>query len=585
NDISGVWQGVLLEGNRGALDVSDNHIHHLTPYVDGAAMYPAEGVYILSDKESSASAQDVTHNLFDNFNGIGIAVSAGYNLAGCDPGPCNGSVTGSISDNTFALLANAPGFLTASAIRLRATNANDALILTMGGNTGTVLAPTKTFEESPGNGTITITPSSPPNTIVTVPAPTLAVNTPASITTAEQPVAFSLASHNGSGENFSRARFQVTLTGDPGLSADQVHLQSKVGSSVFQNVALSGTTSGGGIVGFIEPAAGFDYPNGADAPNDFRLSFALGAPGGSLTSTVRLVEVSQGTGHPELNTLATDADTITVVANHAPTAADQTLSVKHDHDLAIVLASTEADGDTPLVFTHGSPDVGTLTDTDSQHLTYTPPALYVGPDSFSYTVTDSVGAETTGTVHITVTNAAPSAPNKSVTTTAGHPVAVTLNGTDADGDSLTYDNSNPSRGTLSGTAPNLTYTPNGFYVGADTFTYTTNDGIDSSTVGTVSIRVNKVVSTTTMVVTQNVPGAAPRLRIKATVSAPGAHIDTALVTIKDGTTTIGSARLVNGQINVLFTNIKKGVHTLYVYFPGSLSATASSASYHLRVFG
>ncbi|MDT4970904.1 MAG: hypothetical protein QOG22_1047, partial [Pseudonocardiales bacterium] len=538
------------------------------------------------DKQSSASNQNVTNNLFDNFNGIGIAFSAGYDLTGCSETICTGSVTGSVSDNTFALSANEPGFTSASAIRLRATHEGDVLNLTMGGNTGTVVAPTKTIEESPGDGSILVTPASPPNAIVTVPPPTLAVATPASVTTGEAPVAFALASHNGSGDNFPHARFQITFTGDPGLTAAQVHLQSRVGTSVFQDIALSGATSTpGGITGFVEPASGFDYLTGADAPNDFRLSFALDAPGGSLTSTVRLVEVSQGSGNPVLNTLATDADTMTVVANHAPTAADQTLTVKHDHDLAIVLASTEADGDTPLIFTHGSPDVGTLTDTDSQHLTYTPPALYVGPDSFSYTVTDSVGAETTGTVHITVTNAAPSAPNKSVTTTAGHPVAVTLNGTDTDGDSLTYDNSNPSRGTLSGTAPNLTYTPNGFYVGADTFTYTTNDGIDSSTVGTVSIRVNKVVSTTTMVVTQNVPGAAPRLRIKATVSAPGAHIDTALVTIKDGTTTIGSARLVNGQINVLFTNIKKGVHTLYVYFPGSLSATASSASYHLRVFG
>jgi hypothetical protein len=96
NDISGVWQGMLLEGDLGAVDVSGNHLHNLTPYVDGDTKFPAEGVYILSDKQNSASDQDVTNNFFDHYNGIGIAYSAGYNLGGCCESPCEVSACGAI---------------------------------------------------------------------------------------------------------------------------------------------------------------------------------------------------------------------------------------------------------------------------------------------------------------------------------------------------------------------------------------------------------------------------------------------------------------------------------------------------------
>ena len=49
--------------------------------------------------------------------------------------------------------------------------------------------------------------------------------------------------------------------------------------------------------------------------------------------------------------------------------------------------------------------------------------------------------------------------------------------TDADGDTLTYSvSTGPSHGTLSGTAPYLTYTPAANYNGSDSFTFKANDG-------------------------------------------------------------------------------------------------------------
>jgi hypothetical protein len=72
-------------------------------------------------------------------------------------------------------------------------------------------------------------------------------------------------------------------------------------------------------------------------------------------------------------------------------------------------------------------------------------------------------------------------------------VAITLTASDVDGDSLTYSVvTTPVSGSLSGSAPNLTYTPNNNFNGQDSFTFTVNDGTVDSNEATVSITVNAV---------------------------------------------------------------------------------------------
>lgn len=61
--------------------------------------------------------------------------------------------------------------------------------------------------------------------------------------------------------------------------------------------------------------------------------------------------------------------------------------------------------------------------------------------------------------------------------------------TDADNDPLTYTIiTGPANGTLSGQAPEITYTPNSNYVGQDSFSFKANDGATDSNVATVLIR-------------------------------------------------------------------------------------------------
>jgi hypothetical protein len=80
-----------------------------------------------------------------------------------------------------------------------------------------------------------------------------------------------------------------------------------------------------------------------------------------------------------------------------------------------------------------------------------------------------------------------------VTTAEDTPVAVTLGATDADGDALTPTIlTAPAHGTLTGTFPNLTYTPAANYNGTDLFTYKVNDGQADSNTATVRLTITAV---------------------------------------------------------------------------------------------
>jgi hypothetical protein len=127
------------------------------------------------------------------------------------------------------------------------------------------------------------------------------------------------------------------------------------------------------------------------------------------------------------------------------------------------------------------------------NLTCAPNAEFNGSDSFTFKANDGLVDSDVATVSITVTavNDPPVADDQAVTTAEDTSVAITLTASDADGDPLTYSIvTPPANGTLSGTAPNLTYAPNANYNGTDSFTYTANDGTADSNMATVTITVN-----------------------------------------------------------------------------------------------
>lgn len=90
-----------------------------------------------------------------------------------------------------------------------------------------------------------------------------------------------------------------------------------------------------------------------------------------------------------------------------------------------------------------------------------------------------------------VPNSPSTANDQQLSTAYQQPVDVTLTATNEADSVLTYAvQDQPQHGTLSGTAPNLTYTPSKRYSGTDTFTYVADDGNTESAPATVSIAVD-----------------------------------------------------------------------------------------------
>ena len=95
-------------------------------------------------------------------------------------------------------------------------------------------------------------------------------------------------------------------------------------------------------------------------------------------------------------------------------------------------------------------------------------------------------------VQVTNVNRAPTVDGQAVSLDEDTPVAIVLGASDGDGDALTFVVTAPAHGTLSGVAPNLTYTPAPDYNGADRFSFTASDATATSANATVTIEVAPV---------------------------------------------------------------------------------------------
>lgn len=165
-----------------------------------------------------------------------------------------------------------------------------------------------------------------------------------------------------------------------------------------------------------------------------------------------------------------------------------------DTPVFISLIGSDPDGD-PLTYSVVTgPSHGSLSG-KAPKLTYTPEANFNGSDSFTFNVNDGTvdGVPVTVSITVKAVNDPPTANDVNVTTQEDTLVSITLAGSDPDGDALSYSVvKEPSHGSLSGSGPNLTYTPNANFNGQDSFLFIVNDGTVDSAAATVSINLKAV---------------------------------------------------------------------------------------------
>ncbi len=408
--------------------------------------------------------------------------TTGVDLIGTAPGAY------AVNDNSFAITDG-----TGAAVALTAPGAADTLTATVGGNTGTVSPTGRTITQA-GPGTISVSTGSPnrlhaDGTSVSVP------DAPTTLTTLETPTAF--AATVSSGTTLSNAALDVVVSAPAGTTANELTLGANLdGGSGYTDVALLGT---GPFHARIADLPGL-APNN-DALVHLRLAALDGAAAGALSLALDLDEA--GAAGAVLNTATTTSLSVQTVVNSPPTATAQSISVARNGATDITLDATPTDNDPITAWTHTAVAHGTLTPTDDQHLHYTPDTGYSGPDSFTYTATDRAGVSSAAEVDIAVTaDHAPQA--NSVTERIDHgaknvPIDLSGSVSDLDHDRLTFAVDTAAAhgsATVDAATGVASYTPAADFGGADTFTYTVNDGSQDSRPATVTVSVDSAPTVT-----------------------------------------------------------------------------------------
>src|SRR4051812_43780358 len=200
-------------------------------------------------------------------------------------------------------------------------------------------------------------------------------------------------------------------------------------------------------------------------------------------------------------------------------------------------------------------------------------------------------------INVTPVNSKPTAAPLTVSAIQGVATTVTLSGSDVEtaAANLTYSVVAPAHGTVSGTAPNLSYKPVAGFIGPDSLTYTVTDGGDPTGCGvpgvlcaaplasasaTVSINVVKAGSTTALQSSANptVYGTPVTLTATVTPVPAGSDVVAGSVSFMDGATTIGSAPVNAGVATLATSALTAGAHSITAVYSGDSNFNTSTSS-------
>jgi VCBS repeat-containing protein len=213
-------------------------------------------------------------------------------------------------------------------------------------------------------------------------------------------------------------------------------------------------------------------------------SFIYRASDGKLQSTDTLVKIT------------------IQLEDQLPAAVDDRVETQEDTPISIdVLANDRGLGDTPIrILSVSSPPHG-ATSIEGTQVVYTPDLNYFGEDSFTYTIADSDGDESSAIVTVNILSvddppvASPDSFKLKEEETLSLPEPGVLeNDSDPEGDALTANLVEAVKhGTLKLNADgSLSYVPDENYYGEDQFTYRATAGGQSSTTVTVTLTIEPV---------------------------------------------------------------------------------------------
>ena len=199
----------------------------------------------------------------------------------------------------------------------------------------------------------------------------------------------------------------------------------------------------------------------------------------------------------EYGRTATGTVSITVTGTApAPVAHDDSGSTPYGVELVVaapgVLANDTGTGIT--VTAHTNPSHGAVSIAADGAYSYTPAAGFAGPDSFTYTITDSASRTSTATVQLTVSRpAAPTAVDDAGSTSFETALDVAAPGvlSNDTGTGITVTaHTGAAHGAVAiGADGSYTYTPASGFAGTDSFTYTITDVVGQTATATVHLMV------------------------------------------------------------------------------------------------
>ena len=229
--------------------------------------------------------------------------------------------------------------------------------------------------------------------------------------------------------------------------------------------------------------------------------------GSGSSRTIIVTPASGESGEATISILLNDgvrsesvSQSFSITVNAIPVATSASVTTTEDHDASGTLQGSDLDGDSLSYSIVTPPQHGavTLGGGNGPAYSYSPDDNYHGTDSFSYRGHDGAADSNTATISLTINsiNDVPLAFDSSNTADEDSDASGTLQGSDIDGDSLSYSIvTPPQHGVVileGGSGATYNYSPAANYHGTDSFSYKTNDGNADSSTATISLTINSI---------------------------------------------------------------------------------------------